>query len=163
VNSVLVGVCITAQNIMTKKQIGKERVYSDYTSTLLFITKGSQDRNSRRTGTWRQELVQRACRVLLTGLLPLAPSACILIEPNTISPGLVLPTMGLDLPTWSLIEKMPYSWISLRNFLKGGSFLCDNCSLCQVDTQNQPIQTFNDSHRYIHIHTAACMYHIQVQ
>jgi hypothetical protein len=32
---------------MTKKQVGEERVYSAYTSTLLFITKGSQDRNSR--------------------------------------------------------------------------------------------------------------------
>jgi hypothetical protein len=40
----------------------------------------------------------------------------------------------------SLIEKMPYSWISWRCFLKGGSFLCDNSSLCQVDTQNQPVQ-----------------------
>jgi hypothetical protein len=28
---------------MTKKQVGEERVYSAYTSTLLFITKGSQD------------------------------------------------------------------------------------------------------------------------
>jgi hypothetical protein len=40
----------------------------------------------------------------------------------------------------SLIEKMPYSWISWRPFLKGGSFLCDNSSLCPVDTQNQPVQ-----------------------
>jgi hypothetical protein len=30
-------------NIMTKKQVGEERVYSAYTSTLLFITKESQD------------------------------------------------------------------------------------------------------------------------
>jgi hypothetical protein len=44
------------------------------------------------------------------------------------------PTMDpstLDL----LIEKMPYSWISWRHFLKGGSFLCDNSSLYQVDTK----------------------------
>jgi hypothetical protein len=34
---------------------------------------------------------------------------------------------------------MPYSWISWRHFLKGGSFLCSNSSLCQVDTQNQPV------------------------
>jgi hypothetical protein len=34
---------------------------------------------------------------------------------------------------------MPYTWISWRHFLKGGSFFCDNFSLCQVDTQNQPI------------------------
>ena len=41
---------------------------------------------------------------------------------------------------WSLIEKMPYSWISWRHFLKGGSFLCDNSSLYQVDTQNWAVQ-----------------------
>jgi hypothetical protein len=29
---------------MTKKQVGEERVYSANTSTLLFINKGSQDR-----------------------------------------------------------------------------------------------------------------------
>jgi hypothetical protein len=37
---------------MTKKQVGQERVYSAYTSTMLFITKGIQDRNSHRAGTW---------------------------------------------------------------------------------------------------------------
>ena len=35
-------------NILTKKQVEEERVYSAYTSTQLFITKGSQDWNS----TW---------------------------------------------------------------------------------------------------------------
>jgi hypothetical protein len=44
---------------MTKKQVGEERVYSAYTSTLLFITKGSQDKNSSRSETRRQELMQR--------------------------------------------------------------------------------------------------------
>jgi hypothetical protein len=38
-------------NIMTKKQVGEERVYSAYISTLLFITKGSQDWNSSRSGS----------------------------------------------------------------------------------------------------------------
>jgi hypothetical protein len=42
---VLVRVSIPAQNIMTKKQVGEERVYSAYTSILLFITK------EVRTGT----------------------------------------------------------------------------------------------------------------
>ncbi len=37
-------------NIMTKKQDGEKRVYSAYTSTQLFITKGSQDWNSSRSG-----------------------------------------------------------------------------------------------------------------
>jgi hypothetical protein len=49
---------------MTKKHIGEERVYSVYTSTLLFIIKGSQDRNSHRAGTWRQELIQRPWQVV---------------------------------------------------------------------------------------------------
>jgi hypothetical protein len=60
--TILIRICIPAQNIMTKKQVGEERVYSAYTSTLLFITKGSQDRNSHRSGTWRQELIQRPWR-----------------------------------------------------------------------------------------------------
>jgi hypothetical protein len=47
--------------------------------------------------------------MFITGLLPLACSVCSLIEPR-------LPAQRWhhpqgDLPTWSLIEKMPYSWI----------------------------------------------------
>jgi hypothetical protein len=48
--SVLVRVYKPAQN-MTKKQVGEERVYFAYTSTLLFITNGSQDWNSSRSGS----------------------------------------------------------------------------------------------------------------
>jgi hypothetical protein len=79
---VLVRVSIPGQNIMTKKQVGQERVYSAYIFlfffftmfksalfvflfvclfvcffiqltffTLLFITKGSQDWNSNRSGS----------------------------------------------------------------------------------------------------------------
>jgi hypothetical protein len=81
-------------NIMTKEQVGEERVYSAYTSILLFITKGSQDWNSSRSGnrSW--------CRghggMFLTGLLPLAYSACSLIKPKTTSPEMVPPTRGLS-------------------------------------------------------------------
>jgi hypothetical protein len=59
---VLVKFSTPAQN-MTKKKIGKERVYSVYTSTLLLIRKGSQDRNSHRVGTWRQEAeaIEKCC------------------------------------------------------------------------------------------------------
>jgi hypothetical protein len=49
---------------MTKKKVVEDRVYSAYTSTLLFITKGSQDRNSHRAETWRQELMQRPWRYI---------------------------------------------------------------------------------------------------
>ena len=47
---VLVRVSIPGQKIMTKKQVGEERVYSVYISTLLFITERSQDWNSNRSG-----------------------------------------------------------------------------------------------------------------
>jgi hypothetical protein len=47
--NVLVRVSIPGQNILTKKQLGEERLYSAYTSMLLFITKGSEDWNSSRS------------------------------------------------------------------------------------------------------------------
>jgi hypothetical protein len=47
---------------MTKKEVGEKTVYSAYNSTLLFIIKGSQDRNSLMAETWRQELMQRPWR-----------------------------------------------------------------------------------------------------
>ena len=40
-------------NIMTKKQIWEERVYSAYIFTLLVLTKGSRDWNSSRSGSRR--------------------------------------------------------------------------------------------------------------
>jgi hypothetical protein len=62
---------------------------------MLVITKGSQDWNSSRAGS------RSWCRghggMLLTGLLPLACSACSPIEPKTTSPEMVTPTRGLSL------------------------------------------------------------------
>jgi hypothetical protein len=59
---------------------------------LLFITEGSQDRNSSRSG------YRNWCRghggMWLTGLLPLACSACFLIEPMTTSPRMAPSTRG---------------------------------------------------------------------
>lgn len=40
------GFC-SCPNITTKKQVVEERVYSAYTCTLLFITKGSKDWSSK--------------------------------------------------------------------------------------------------------------------
>jgi hypothetical protein len=65
----------------------------------------------------------------------------LLIEPKSTSPGMAPPQWAL--PPWSLIEKMPYTWISWRHFLNWSSFLCDDSSLCQVDTQKQPIHIQN--------------------
>jgi hypothetical protein len=47
---ILVRVFIPAGNILIQ-QVGEERVYSVYTSILLFITKGSQDCNSSSSGS----------------------------------------------------------------------------------------------------------------
>jgi hypothetical protein len=118
-------------NIMTKEQVGQERVYSTYTSIRLFISKGSQDWNSSRSES------RSWCRghggMFLTDLLALACSACSLLEPKTTQPRDAF-------PGWSLIEKMLHSWILWRHFPNWSSFLCDNSSLCQVDTQNWPVQ-----------------------
>jgi hypothetical protein len=81
-------------NIMTKKQVGEERVYSAYTSMLLFITKGSQDWNSSRSGS--RSWFRGHGGMFFTGLPPLACSACSLIEPKTTSPEMVPPTRGLS-------------------------------------------------------------------
>jgi hypothetical protein len=49
----LIRVSIPAQNIMTKKKVAgrEDYYYSAYTSTLLFITKGSKDLNSNMLGS----------------------------------------------------------------------------------------------------------------
>lgn len=53
------------------------------------------------------------------------------------------PVPGCSLPYWSFTEKMPHSWISWKHFLNGGSFLPDDSSLHQVDTQSQPEHSHN--------------------
>jgi hypothetical protein len=42
-----------------KKQLGEERVYLVSAPTFQFINDGSEDRNSNRTETWRQMMIQR--------------------------------------------------------------------------------------------------------
>jgi hypothetical protein len=51
-------------NIMTKKQVGEERVYLAYTSILLFITKRSQDWNSSRPGSRSWCRAMEGCSLL---------------------------------------------------------------------------------------------------
>jgi hypothetical protein len=72
---------------MTKKQVGEERVYSAYTSILLFITK------EVRTGTQAgQEAGVYAEAMEVYSLLTC--SACSLIELKTTSPEMVPPIRG---------------------------------------------------------------------
>jgi hypothetical protein len=88
------GLCLSqgfysCTNIMTKKQVGEERVYSAYISTLLFITERSQDWNSSRSGS------RSWCRghggMFFTGLLSLLS-----YRTKTTSPEMVPPTRGLS-------------------------------------------------------------------
>jgi hypothetical protein len=64
---------------MTKKQIEEESVYSAYTSTLLFITKGSQNWNSSNQEAEDDAEAMEGCYLL-------AGSACFLIEPKITQP-----------------------------------------------------------------------------
>jgi hypothetical protein len=96
---------------MTKKQVGEERVYSAYTSTLLFIIKGCQDRNSHRVGTWRQELIQRPWRDVAYWLASPGLLSLLYYRTENQQPRDGNTYNGPSHP-WSLIEKMPYSWIS---------------------------------------------------
>ena len=79
---------------MTKKQVGEERVYSAYT----FHTAVHHQRKSGQELTQGRNLEagaeQKPWRMFLTGLFPLACSACFLVEPKTTSPEMVPPTMG---------------------------------------------------------------------
>jgi hypothetical protein len=65
-------------NIMTKKQVGEERVYSAYSSILLFITK------EVRTGTQAGQKAGADAEAM-EGCSLLACSACSLIEPRLLA------------------------------------------------------------------------------
>jgi hypothetical protein len=77
---------------MTKKQVGEERVYSAYTSILLFITK------EVRTGTQAGQKAGADAEAMEgCSLLPsLACSTCSLIEYKTSNPEMAPPTRGLS-------------------------------------------------------------------
>ena len=96
---------------------------------------GQELKQDRKLG---QELMQTEATegCCLLACFPMACSVCFLIEPRTTRPGMASPTMGWSLPHWSLIEKMPCSWILWRHFLNWGSFLSDESSLFRVDTQD---------------------------
>ena len=129
---VLVKVSIPAQTSWPRSTWGGKGLFGLHFHTAVHH-QGSQDWNSSRSGS------RSWCRghggMFFTGLLSLACSACFLIKPKTTSPEMVPPTRGPPPLIWSLIEKMPYSWISWRHFLNWSSFLCDNSS-CVKLTQN---------------------------
>ena len=70
----------------------------------------------------------------------LAHTYCFLLELGITCLGMVPPTMGWAVLHWSLIKKMTYSWISWGHFLTWGSSLSYDSNMCQVVSQNQPMQ-----------------------
>jgi hypothetical protein len=79
----------SSTNIMTKKQVGEERVYSAYT---FHIAVDHQRKSGLELKQERkQELMQRPWRDVLTGLLPMACSPCFLVESWTAIPGMAPP------------------------------------------------------------------------
>jgi len=111
--SVLVRVSSPAQTTWPRSRLGRKG-FIQLTSMLLFITKGSQDWKSSRSGN--RSWYRGHGGMFLTSLLSLTCSACSLIDPKTTTPGMALPTMGWVLPPWLLVEKMLYSWVSWRHF-----------------------------------------------
>jgi hypothetical protein len=74
----------------------------DYTSLLLYIIKGTQDKNSNRASMWRQELgkMPGSRKGAAYWLAPLGLLSCFVLEPRTTSPGMVPPTMD-----WILLHQ----------------------------------------------------------
>jgi hypothetical protein len=79
---------------MTKKARRGGKGLYDLHFHIPFTVQRSQDRNSSRVETWRQELIQRLWRVLPTGLFPMACSVCFLVETRRTSLEMVPPTVG---------------------------------------------------------------------
>jgi hypothetical protein len=81
---------------MTKKsKLGEKRVHLAYTSTILFIIKGNQERNSNSVKTWSWELMLRSWRDALTGLLPWLAQPAFLLNPG-------LPVQSITHMGWAL-------------------------------------------------------------
>lgn len=74
----------------------------------LFISEGSQNRNSYRAGTWRQEHGTGHGWVLLPGWILMDCLACFLIE---LSSAIALPTRVWAVPHQSLIKKCPTGFL----------------------------------------------------
>jgi len=87
---------------VTKEQVREKKVSSAYTSTLLLITKGSWDRNSNRTGSWRQELRQRLWSGTAHRLAPHVLLSLLSYRTQTTTLGMMPLTVGWALPHKSL-------------------------------------------------------------
>ena len=127
---VLIRVSIPAQTSWPRNKLGRKG--------FILLTLDTAVYHQRKSGlelkqVGKQELMQRPWRDVLFWLASPGLLSLLSYRTKTTSPGMVPPTRAF--PPWSLIEKMSYSWISWRHFPNWSSFLCDNSSLCQVDTK----------------------------
>jgi len=99
-------------NIMTKKQVEEESVYSAYTVLFHHPRKSGLELKQVR----KQEPIQRPWRDVSYWLTSPGLLSLLFIEPETTSPGTAPPTIDWVLPPWPLVEKMPYIWVSWRHF-----------------------------------------------
>lgn len=134
--NILVWISIAVTKHHDQMWIGeKERVYSAYSSILLFTLKkfriGSQTGQYLAGRNWYRSHEEEMC----TALLPLAYSTCFLIVSSSTNSGMTPPTISCALTHWSLIKKIPYRWILWRHLLSWSSFLINNYRLCQVEMQ----------------------------
>jgi hypothetical protein len=114
---------------MTQQQAGEERVYSAYTSTLMFTTKEVITGTQAGQETGADSEAMEGCSLLACspGLLSLLS-----YRTKTTRAGMVPPTRGPaplitnweNAPQLDLMEALPQL----------SSFFDDNSSLCQVDT-----------------------------
>jgi hypothetical protein len=125
-------------NTMTESNLGR----GGFVSWIVPYNRSSS--KAMTAETCKPVLMQRPWRCATYCLAPYGLLNCFLIEPRTTSLEMVPPTMAWFLPHQSLIEKMLYNWISWKQFLNWGSFLCDDSSLCQIDTKPTSTITYFD-------------------
>ena len=120
----------------------EEKIYLDYTSTLKEVRTGTQT-----AGSWRQKLVQRHERVLLTILLIMVFSVSIAIEPMNHQPRDGITHNGLGPPPL-ITKKMPDSKILWSHFFNFNLLYSSNSSFCEIN-----IKPTNNICVCVHIYT----------
>jgi hypothetical protein len=99
-------------NITTKKQVGEERVYSVYTSTLLLIHTAVHHQGSQLKQVRKQELMQRPWRDVTYWLVSPGLLSLLSYRTKTTSPG-IAPTIRGTPPPPSLLTAGSHGGISL--------------------------------------------------
>lgn len=112
------------------------RVYSAYAFTSLFIIKESQNRNSRKEGSWRQMLLQRSWRGTDNDLL----INLLFYRTQNQWPRQSITHDELGTPPPIIKEhvyRLAYSLILWYHFLNQCFLISNALSLCQVDIAKQ--------------------------